>query len=131
MMPNTPRRSRPITQQLGNRNWYITFRSGSAELTPAGQLVLEELARELTTNRLAVEIHGHTDNVGTADGNQLLSQRRAEAVQRALENRWPGTFPPGRLRVVPHGQTQPVADNGTEAGKAQNRRVQIIQGTTS
>lgn len=119
-----------ITQKTGNRNWSINFKSGSAELTPDGLKTVETLARELTISNLAVEIHGHTDNAGTPQSNTDLSRRRAETVQRYLESKYPGTFPPGRLRVKAHGQDDPVADNSTESGKAQNRRVQIIQGTT-
>lgn len=119
-----------ITQRTGNRDWSINFKSGSAELTPDGLKTVETLARELTINNLAVEIHGHTDNAGTQQSNLELSRRRAETVQHYLETKYPGTFPPGRLRVKAHGQDAPVADNSTEAGKAKNRRVQIIQGTT-
>jgi len=119
-----------ITRTVAKRDWSITFRSGSAELTPEGLKTVEQLAKELTINNLVVEIHGHTDNTGTPSGNMELSRRRAEAVQHYLERTYPGTFPTGRLRVKYHGQEEPVADNSTEAGKAKNRRVQIVQGTT-
>lgn len=119
-----------ITQKLGSRDWSINFRSGSADLTPEGQQTVDQLARELTINNLSVEIHGHTDNAGNAQSNLDLSRRRAETVQRYLESKYPGTFPAGRLKVKAHGQDSPVADNSSESGRAKNRRVQIVQGTT-
>lgn len=119
-----------ITQKVGNRNWSINFKSGSAELTPDGLVTVQQLARELTINNLAVEIHGHTDNAGNPQSNMDLARRRAETVQHYLETTFPGTFPAGRVRVFAHGDSQPIADNSTETGRAKNRRVQIVQGTT-
>ncbi len=120
-----------ITQKAGNRDWNsITFESGSANLTPDGLKALELLAKEMTINNFKIEIHGHTDNVGNSASNMTLSQKRAESVKKYLEQKFPGTFKPGRiLPVIPHGDSQPKVDNGTEAGKSQNRRVQIIIGS--
>lgn len=126
----TYNQSEAITQTVANRSWSINFQSGSATLTPEGLATVEQLAKELTINNLAVEIHGHTDNVGNSQFNLELSRKRAEAVKQALEAKYPATFPQGRLRVIAHGDSQPVADNSTDAGKAQNRRVQIVQGRT-
>lgn len=119
-----------ITQVAGKRDWNaITFKTGSAELTPEGLKVLDQLAREMTINNFKIEVHGHTDNVGNSTANMELSRRRAEAVKQVLMTKFPGTFPVGRISVIPHGDTQPKSDNSTEAGKAQNRRVQIIIGS--
>jgi OmpA-OmpF porin, OOP family len=77
-----------------------------------------------------VELHGHTDNVGSADKNMKLSEERAFAVKQWLEAKSKTNFPEGRVRVMAHGQTQPVAPNAEAAGRAKNRRVEIVLGTT-
>ena len=76
-----------------------------------------------------VEIHGHTDANGTAEGNMRLSEERAFAVKRWLEQKAPNAFPEGRIRVVAHGQQEPVASNTTSEGRARNRRVVVVLGT--
>ena len=76
-----------------------------------------------------VEIHGHTDNAGSADKNQQLSEARAFAVRSWLEQRSPANFPEGRVKVFAHGATQPLAPNATADGRAKNRRVEIVLGT--
>ena len=119
-----------IVETKGNRDWNITFQTGSANLTPEGLKTLEQLSREMTINNLVIEVHGHTDNVGNSSSNMTLSQQRAEAVQKYLESKFPKTFPSGRIRSKAHGDTQPVSDNASDAGRAKNRRVQIIIGTT-
>jgi outer membrane protein OmpA-like peptidoglycan-associated protein len=70
-----------------------------------------------------VRVEGHTDNVGPADANQRLSLRRAEAVAREFVSHG---MPRANITVVGFGMTRPVADNKTEAGRAQNRRVVVI-----
>lgn len=123
--------SENIVRTTGNRNWDITFRSGSAELTPEGMRTCEQLARELSINNFKVEIHGHTDNTGNAQENKALSLRRAQTVKSYLERKYSATFPANRIASpTGHGQDDPVADNGSEVGRSKNRRVQIIQGTT-
>ena len=78
---------------------------------------------------LAVEVHGHTDNVGDPAANQQLSEDRALAVKQWLERRSAATFPPGRVRIFAHGSTQPVESNRTDTGRAANRRVEIVIGS--
>lgn len=70
-----------------------------------------------------IEVIGHTDNVGAASYNQDLSQRRAVAVADVL--RYSGV-PAGRIATYGRGEDSPVASNQTDAGRAQNRRVEII-----
>lgn len=74
-------------------------------------------------------IEGHTDNVGSAERNLQLSQRRAQSVVDYLvrQNR----IDRARLRAVGHGETRPIADNRTEAGKRANRRIAAIIGCAS
>lgn len=70
-----------------------------------------------------VQVVGHTDNTGDAAYNQRLSERRANAVADVLME---GGVSYGRIQTYGRGENQPVADNLTEAGKAQNRRVEIV-----
>lgn len=72
---------------------------------------------------LKISIEGHTDNTGTPVGNRKLSGRAA-AVVAALKARG---IEPGRLASAGHGQDKPIADNGTEEGRAKNRRVEIVK----
>ncbi len=73
--------------------------------------------------RLRLEIQGHTDNIGTIEYNQRLSERRAKAVYDALVERG---VDPKRLRWRGFGMSQPVAPNDTEEGRALNRRTQFV-----
>jgi outer membrane protein OmpA-like peptidoglycan-associated protein len=118
-----------VTRVVGRRDYRITFRTGSAELSPEGERELAELFDNLSINSLAVEVHGHTDNVGASDANQQLSEDRAMAVKKYLETRSASTFPQGRVRVFAHGATQPVESNRTDAGRAANRRVEVVIGS--
>ena len=118
-----------VTRVVGRRNVQITFATGSAQFTPETERQLQQLFDELSINSLAVEVHGHTDNVGNPAANQQLSEDRAMAVKQWLERRSAATFPPGRVRIFAHGSTQPVESNRTEAGRAANRRVEIVIGS--
>jgi len=71
---------------------------------------------------LKIQISGHTDNVGKAEDNQLLSYNRAEAVVKYLTLKG---VDPKRLTFQGYGATQPVADNNTDEGKAKNRRTEL------
>jgi outer membrane protein OmpA-like peptidoglycan-associated protein len=73
-------------------------------------------------------VHGHTDNTGDPQANQQLSEDRALAVRRWLETKSRSAFPPGRVQVYAHGASAPLVSNATPAGKAQNRRVEIVLG---
>lgn len=119
----------PVTRVVGRRNYNITFETGSAAFGPQTEQQLQELFDNLSINSLAVEVHGHTDNVGAADANQQLSEDRAMAVKQWLEQRSASTFPQGRIRVFAHGSTQPVESNRSAEGRAANRRVEIVIGS--
>jgi outer membrane protein OmpA-like peptidoglycan-associated protein len=71
-----------------------------------------------------VSIEGHTDNTGTAQGNKALSEERAKAVVAAVAAKGVAA---ARMGAVGWGQDKPVADNGTEAGRARNRRVEVVK----
>lgn len=76
--------------------------------------------------RYILKISGHTDNVGSDTANMKLSKDRAQAVEQYLESKG---LDAKRFRVEGFGATRPIASNSTDAGKAQNRRVEfsIIQ----
>lgn len=121
-----------ITKTVAKRIWHITFQTGKATFTPQARQELEKLERVLLiASGTAVEVHGHTDNQGNPQANMQLSESRAFAVKNWLEKRAPVNFPKGRVRVFAHGQMNPIAPNTTEQGRAQNRRVEIIMGTTA
>ncbi|MGH8051080.1 MAG: OmpA family protein [Arenimonas sp.] len=117
----------PPMQRRGNSMIYTlagnSFASGSASLTPSAQSSLNKLAALLRNGQGAIRIEGFTDNKGADAANIALSQRRANAVLVALRA---GGLSSTRLKASGKGKAQPVADNGSEAGRARNRRVEII-----
>lgn len=101
----------------------ITFETNKAIIRPASYPTLyEAIAVFIQYPELRFEVQGHTDNVGDDDFNLDLSQRRANAVMIwFLQN----GLPPDRMRAVGYGETVPIADNISDAGRAQNRRVEF------
>jgi len=96
-----------------------TLRSESdAALAQVGLLLRDQPALKLL-------VVGHTDSTGSADANVRLSQRRAERVRDALVTRYGVT--PARLTAQGLGAARPVASNGTEHGRQQNRRVELVR----
>ncbi len=114
---------------VSRRSWHINFHPGRADFTADAERELDLLQRDLiVAGSTVVEIHGHTDSTGNAQANQTLSEERAFAVRRWLEQKSPMSFPEGRIRVFSHGQENPIAPNSTGEGRAQNRRVEIVLG---
>ncbi len=121
-----------VERVVSRRSWNIEFVSGKATFTPAAASQLETLFSELVVaSGTLVEVHGHTDDQGNPDANQKLSEARAFAVKEWLEKKSPTNFSEGRVRIFAHGQTQPVAPNSSPEGKAKNRRVEIVLGTST
>lgn len=118
----------PIQNIIGKRNYSINYRLGSAEILPVSYPTLEGIANDLVTSNTTVIVHGHTDNTGTPEGNILLSKNRAESVRRYLMAKGGTAVPGSRIRVVAHGQDEPLEENTTDAGRAKNRRVEIVLG---
>jgi outer membrane protein OmpA-like peptidoglycan-associated protein len=113
--------------QLGHRSWQIQFDTGRDSFRPEASSQLTELMQGLiVAGATAVEIHGHTDNQGSREANQALSERRAFAVRAWLQQHAPENFPESRFRVFAHGSEQPRVPNDSEAGRSQNRRVEIV-----
>lgn len=100
----------------------VTFKTGRPELGDSSYPVIAELARAMGSCATHVEIAVHTDSLGDASVNLKLSQRRAEAVRKALVQRG---VRPDRLLATGYGETQPVASNARATGRRQNRRVEF------
>jgi outer membrane protein OmpA-like peptidoglycan-associated protein/type II secretory pathway pseudopilin PulG len=101
----------------------IFFDVNKFEIKQNSQVELDKLIQLLTENpNLKIEISGHTDNVGKAADNLLLSNNRAKAVVKYLVGK---NIAPQRLAAKGYGATKPVADNKTETGKALNRRTEM------
>jgi OOP family OmpA-OmpF porin len=99
----------------------VNFEFDSAALTSESLTHLDKVAAALERYpRLTVEMQGHTDSVGADAYNLELSQQRADAVRNHLLSRG---VAPERVTAKGYGETQPIADNSTDAGRAQNRRV--------
>jgi outer membrane protein OmpA-like peptidoglycan-associated protein len=123
--------AQPVRSVVSRKAWSINFQSGSARFTPEATSQLDQLLRDLlVASGAAVEVHGHTDSAGNPEKNMSLSEERAFAVKQWLEAKAPANFPEGRIRIFSHGQQNPVAPNSNEAGRAKNRRVEIVIGTT-
>jgi outer membrane protein OmpA-like peptidoglycan-associated protein len=100
------------------------FASGQASLTGAAATSVKALATYLLAGpQVSVRVEGHTDNQGAAAANLALSQRRADAVRDALVA---AGLPRARAQAVGRGHLQPVTDNASAAGRAKNRRVEIV-----
>jgi outer membrane protein OmpA-like peptidoglycan-associated protein len=114
-------------EQTGRVALYgIQFGFDSAEILPASRPTLEEIARFLRANAaLNVVVAGHTDAQGGFDYNVQLSGRRAQAVVAALTRDF--GLAASRLTAFGAGMAAPVASNDNDAGRAQNRRVEIVK----
>jgi len=100
-----------------------TFATGKAKLTPAGKTALDKVAVGLVDNPgVRVEIHGYTDNTGSKATNDKLSKARADEVKKYLVTKG---VTADRIDTYGHGPEDPIGDNKTAAGRAQNRRVEL------
>jgi outer membrane protein OmpA-like peptidoglycan-associated protein len=103
----------------------VLFDTGKSAIKPEAKQTLHEAAERIRKFPGAgIAITGHTDNVGSDASNQVLSEQRANAVKDHLVN--VEGIAADALTTKGYGSTQPVADNGTEAGRALNRRVDVV-----
>lgn len=108
------------TQQLGTGS----FKLNSTELNPESANQLDELVEFLNTYPQAnVEIIGYTDTSGAAEYNQVVSEKRAQSVAVALEEKG---IDASRISAKGEGENNPIASNATREGREQNRRVEVI-----
>jgi OOP family OmpA-OmpF porin len=104
---------------------YINFDTGKYDLKPETQGTIDQIVALLKDNEdLNVSIEGHTDNVGQAAANKILSEQRAKSVMAAVIA---GGVDASRISAVGWGQERPIADNRSEEGRAKNRRVEIVK----
>lgn len=101
----------------------ITFDYDRADVKPQFHGVLNNLATTLNQfPQTRIQIAGHTDSNGSDAYNMQLSQQRANSVRSYLTR---AGVAPQRMQAVGYGESRPIADNGTDYGRAQNRRVEI------
>jgi outer membrane protein OmpA-like peptidoglycan-associated protein len=102
----------------------ITFETAKSNINPGFQGVLDGVAEVLKEYKdTSIEISGHTDSRGKMEANQVLSKQRADSVAQFLRQKGVAA---NRITTVGYGPSQPIADNATEEGRAQNRRVEIL-----
>jgi outer membrane protein OmpA-like peptidoglycan-associated protein len=108
--------------QIESITVYFPFKN--FELTPRASGILERLIELLKDgNEINLKIIGHTCSIGTPEGNQILSKRRADNVKKYLVEQG---ISPERLITEGYGQRKPIASNDTEEGRVLNRRVEFI-----
>jgi len=101
----------------------ITFDTGQSVIKPAFRPVLDDISNTLSQyESTLVHIAGHTDNVGSDSSNQTLSVNRANSVRSYMTSR--GVISQ-RIVTTGYGESMPIADNSTEYGRQENRRVEI------
>lgn len=104
----------------------IYFDTGSDRIKPESAPTLRQIGDMLRQHgELRLKIEGHTDNVGSAEANMQLSQRRAASVKAYLEREF--GIDGGRLEAAGLGATVPAASNDTQEGRQQNRRVELVR----
>lgn len=118
-------RSKLITEGRLSTN-AIHFNTGSATIKSGSEAILREVGEAMqSVPEMRILIVGHTDADGSAESNLKLSQERAKAVRSVLTNQYGIAI--GRIQTDGKGESSPVADNTSAAGKEQNRRVEFIK----
>lgn len=112
------------TQVMASGEWKVNFQTGSATISNDSSKELEKIYNLLIqAENTKLDIIGHTDNVGNSNSNLALSKSRAESVVNYLKQRG---IPSNRFQIVDgKGQNEPIADNNSDSGRAQNRRVVV------
>ena len=102
----------------------VLFEFDSSELTPGARGTVRDIARVLSDVKgRGISVEGHTDSIGTFSYNEKLSNDRANSVRDSLIS---SGIPAGQVRAVGYGEGSPISSNNTEAGRARNRRVEVI-----
>jgi len=118
---------RDSSQAVNDTTWFefdrVHFASASATLTPESHEQLNNIAAILHAyHNVSVKVGGYTYNQGSATANRRLSQRQANVVKQELFRRG---IPGNRLQAEGYGELNPVADNSTKGGRAENRRIAL------
>lgn len=118
--------SAPITTKVASKAVHVNFATGSAVIASSSFSTLDQIANDaIASEGLKVGVYGHTDNTGDAAKNVSLSESRAESVAKYLSQHGLSSE---RIESKGFGDQQPISDNSTAAGKAANRRVEIVLG---
>ncbi len=111
----------PTSKRIVLRGVHFDF--NKSDIRPDSRPALNQAAEILKENpNVRISVEGHTDAIGTDEYNEQLSTQRAEAVFRYLVNHG---VPPEHMAVTGYGKRRPVADNDSDSGRAQNRRVEL------
>ena len=125
-LPQYPASVKPVeppVSEVITLNGNVLFAYNQSELMPEARSELDSLMAKLqNTDVVSVKVIGHTDSQGSDAYNQKLSERRASSVAAYLLSQG---LAPNKLTSEGRGESQPVADNDTEEGRAQNRRVEL------
>jgi OmpA-OmpF porin, OOP family len=109
----------------GHISLYINFDTGKSIIRDESKPIVEQIVQMMKSNPdLKIGVEGHTDNVGTPASNKTLSEARAKSVVSAIVSQG---IAADRLSPAGFGQDKPIADNGTEEGRAKNRRVELVK----
>ncbi len=115
-----------ITSEVSSKSYSIQFQTGSASIKPESYKMLDDIFESaVVAEGLKLGVYGHTDNAGSNAVNIPLSERRAAAVKAYLQKKG---LPENRIEAKGFGAAKPIADNSTEVGKSENRRVEIVLG---
>ncbi|MBS1928591.1 MAG: OmpA family protein [Chitinophagaceae bacterium] len=118
-----PEISKEVIQKVNYAAKNVFFASGSFKLLPKSFKSLDEVVKLMKEDDLLrLQIDGHTDSQGNKEKNQTLSENRAKAVMDYLVGKG---IPDSRIKSAGYGDSKPIADNKTAAGRAKNRRVEI------
>jgi OOP family OmpA-OmpF porin len=99
------------------------FKLSGSDLSPEGKAEIKDFAAKLEGHNVdKITVEGYTDSTGDAAFNQQLSEKRANAVKDEMVN---NGIDAGLITVIGHGENDPIADNATREGRAQNRRVTV------
>lgn len=112
-----------VVEKVNKAAQSIYFATGSAKLLAKSYPALKSVVQVLNDNpSYKIDINGHTDNTGGTELNQKLSENRAASVKQYLIQ---NNIDESRITATGYGETQPIADNKTSAGRAKNRRVEM------
>jgi outer membrane protein OmpA-like peptidoglycan-associated protein len=115
-----------ITSKVSSKSYSIEFESGSSNIRPSSYQLLDDIFESaVVAEGLKLGVYGHTDNKGSAEVNQPLSEKRAAAVKAYLLKKG---LKQDQIESKGLGSSQPIADNNTEDGRSKNRRVEIVLG---